>query len=385
MNGYLIALNKIDFWVACVVAVALLVPWTRATPRKWILAGLNLGFLAFLLREQALFVAGGLVSVFVLLQLVARPRFALAWAALMGLGVLSLFILHKRPDLTEQLGLTTTLGRALSILGFSYVAMRMVEVLRAVFEKRHPPPDLPSTINYLLPFHMLAMGPIQAYDDFAGQTAPPKMATSREVLAGMERIANGLFKKFVLAYAVQKLFLTDFRSEGFYFFLELQAFYIWLYLDFSAYSDIAVGVGTLIGVPTPENFNRPFLARNLVDFWDRWHISLSQAIRRNLYIPSQVYLTRKTGARRPLLCAIGAVTVAFVFSGAWHGLTIPFVRYGALHGFGVIVVLVYGHFLQKKLGAKKLKVYKANPWIRGLAIVLTFEFVAWSVMTLFLA
>src|SRR5262249_12038953 len=148
--------------------------------------------------------------------------------------------------------------------------------------------DLPSTINYLLPFHMLAAGPIQAYDDFAQQPALPKLATLRDVLMGMERIAAGLFKKFVLAYCLQKLFLTDFHADGPYFLIELQVFYVWLYLDFSAYSDIAVGVGTLIGVATPENFNHPLIARNTIDFWDRWHMSLSQFIRRNLFIPVQM-------------------------------------------------------------------------------------------------
>ncbi len=383
MNGSLIALNKVDFWVACAAAFVLLVPWTRATPRKWVFAAVNMGFLAFLLRWNALFLGGAVLFVFVLLRLAARTRFAAAWAALLGLCVLGLFILHKRADLTEQLGLTT-LGNALSIIGFSYIAIRMIEVVRAVYEKRHPPPDLPSTVNYLLPFHMLAAGPIQAYDEFAEQTAPPKLATSRDVLVSMERIANGLFKKLVLAFCLQKVFLTDFQSSGWYLFFEMQVFYIWLYLDFSAYSDIAVGVGTLIGIPTPENFNRPLLARNLVDFWDRWHISLSQAIRRNLFIPAQVYLMRKTDARRPLLCAIVAVTIAFLFCGAWHGLTIPFLRWGLFHGIGVSVVLAYGHFLQKVLGGKRLKAYKANPWIRGVAVVVTFEFVAWSLMTLFL-
>ena len=97
-----------------------------------------------------------------------------------------------------------------------------------------------------------------------------------------------MFKKFVLANALEAAFLTAFRARGPYFFLEVQLNYLWLFLDFSAYSDIAVGIGGLLGVATPENFNRPYLARNSIDFWERWHISLSQFIRRNLFIPIQV-------------------------------------------------------------------------------------------------
>ena len=83
----------------------------------------------------------------------------------------------------------------------------------------------------------------------------------------------------------------------------MQLNYLWLYLDFSAYSDIAVGVGRLMGVATPENFNRPYLARNMIDFWERWHISLSLFIRRNMFIPIQLALMRRTDGRRPLLVA----------------------------------------------------------------------------------
>lgn len=383
MNGYLIQLNKLDFWVVCVVAVVLLTPWTRATPRKWLLAALNLGFLALLLRGQLLFLACAIFSIFVLLQLLGRQRFVILLCALIGLSTLSLFILHKLPTLTERLGLTT-LGHILSFIGFSYVALRLVEVVRAVLEKRHPPPDFPSTINYLLPFHMLAAGPIQAYDDFVQQPAPPKLATAREVLIGMERLAAGLFKKFVLAFCLQKLFLSDFRANGVYFLIELQVFYIWLYLDFSAYSDIAIGIGNLIGVATPENFNRPYLARNMIDFWERWHISLSQFIRRNIFIPVQVSLMRKTDATRPLLCAIAAIIVSFVLCGLWHGLSVSLLIWGFVQAFGVVATHIYGYFLQKKIGSKRMKVYRANPWIRTLAVFVTFEYQAAALLTLFL-
>ncbi len=383
MSGSLIALNAAPFWLMCVAAVAVLVPMTRAPARKWALAGLNLGFLALLLRWDALGLIAAVLAAHMLLREAGRPGTG-GWAAsALGLVTLGLFVLHKRPSDTYQLGLAAPV-RVLSLVGFSYVALRSVEVLRAVWERRHPAPDLPALVNYLLPFHMLAAGPIQAYDDFARQAAVPEPATPRQLLKGVERISGGVFKKFVLAFILQKLFLTDFRSNGLYFLIELQVFFVWLYLDFSAYSDIAVGVGALIGVSTPENFNRPLLARNMVDFWERWHISLSQFIRRNLFIPIQMNLMRRTDARRPLLCAVAAVAVSFVFCGLWHGLSLPFLAWGVVHAAGVVVSLVYGHVLQKMLGTKELKVYRANPWIRGLATAVTFEFVACSFLTLFL-
>jgi D-alanyl-lipoteichoic acid acyltransferase DltB (MBOAT superfamily) len=383
MTGDLIALNASPFWLTCLAAMIVLVPLTRATARRWALAGLNLAFLVVLLGRGAAGLLAAVLVAYLLLQAVERRRLR-GWAALaLGVGALGLFVLHKRPTLTTQLGLAP-LGRVLSLVGFSYVALRIVEVLRAVWERRSPAPGPASLINYLLPFHMLAAGPIQAYDDFARRPDPPPPATPRAVLAGAERIATGVSKKFVLAWLVQQLFLTDFRAGGAYFLIELQACFLWLYLDFSAYSDIAVGVGTLIGVATPENFNRPLLARNVIEFWERWHISLSQFIRRNLFIPIQMALMRRTDGRWPLPCAITAIVVSFGLCGLWHGVAVPFLAWGLLQALGLVTVYVYVHILQRTLGSRRLKVYRANPWIRALAILVTFEFEACTIATLYL-
>jgi D-alanyl-lipoteichoic acid acyltransferase DltB (MBOAT superfamily) len=231
---------------------------------------------------------------------------------------------------------------------------------------------------------MLAAGPIQSYDDYVKQSEMLRERTADDVLVGMERIANGLFKKFVLAYVLQKLFLTDFQAHGPYMLLEIQVFFLWLYLDFSAYSDIAVGVGTLIGVVTPENFNRPLGARNVIDFWERWHISLSMFIRRNLFNPLQLQLLRQNGGRRPLLCAAVALAISFVLCGLWHGLTRGFLIWGVAQAAGLIAVRVYGQFLQKRLGKQRLKNYLASPWIRAAACLVTFEFQAVTLLTLFM-
>jgi D-alanyl-lipoteichoic acid acyltransferase DltB (MBOAT superfamily) len=383
MSGSLIALNESPFWLMCALAVAVLVPLTGASARKCALAGLNLGFLAILLRWDALGLIAALLVAHMLLREAGRPPIR-GWAAsALGLATLGLFVLHKRPPESYQLGLAAP-ARVLSLVGFSYVALRMTEVLRAVWEGRHRAPDLPALLNYLLPFHMLAAGPIQAYEDFARQSADPGQPSVRRVLAGVERIASGVFKKFVLAFILQKLFLTDFRANGLYFLIEMQVFYVWLFLDFSAYSDIAVGVGALIGVPTPENFNRPFLARNMIDFWERWHISFYQFIRRNLFMPIQIALMRWTDARRPLLCAVAAISISLVFSGLWHGLNLRFLAWGGMHATGLVAAFVYGHVLKKMLGTKGLKAYRANPWIRCLSTAVTFEFVACSLLILVL-
>ena len=168
-----------------------------------------------------------------------------------------------------------------------------------------------------------------------------------------------------------------------YFFIEVQFFFLWLYLDFSAYSDIAVGIGRLIGVPTPENFNQPYLARNAIDFWERWHITLSLFIRRNIFIPLQLFLNRRDGGAKPLLSASIAFSIAFVICGLWHGLTINFMLWGAIHALGLIATNFYKSYLKKRLGARGVKEYLAKKSTFYFARFITYEYVAFSLVVLF--
>jgi D-alanyl-lipoteichoic acid acyltransferase DltB (MBOAT superfamily) len=169
-------------------------------------------------------------------------------------------------------------------------------------------------------------------------------------------------------------------AKGPYFFVEMQLQYIWLFLDFSAYSDVAVGLGMLLGVATPENFNRPYLARNAIDFWDRWHMSLSLFIRRNVFIPLQLGLVRATNGRYPLLIASFVFAVSFLLCGLWHSPSLPWFLWGAYQALGLIVCNLYKAFLLKRLGRSGLNRYLANPWIRALAVIVTFEFAAFAVV-----
>ena len=313
----------------------------------------------------------------IILRLCVGP-FGKVALAMGGVLVLIFFLIHKLSWLGASLRLDS-LNPLLNAIGFSYVALRLIEVARGVFERRHRPPDLASTINYLLPFHMIAAGPIQSYDEFVAQPSIPRPISTSESLGAMERIASGVFKKYVLAQGIEELFLTGFHSRGLYMFLEMQLTYLWLYLDFSAYSDIAVGIGRLIGVATPENFNRPYLARNVIDYWERWHISLSMFIRRNIFIPIQVALMRRTDSHRLLLIASVAFTVSFIACGLWHQISRVWLAWGIIQAIGLIVCKYYQAMLLKRLGRKGVNRYLANPWIRVAAIAVTFEFAAFAV------
>ena len=138
-------------------------------------------------------------------------------------------------------------------------------------------------------------------------------------------------------------------------------------LDFSGYSDIAIGYARMLGIRLPRTFNWPYLARNLSDFWSRWHISLSTWIRDYLYIP--LGGNRHGAVRRALNAAI-----AFAICGLWHGADWNFVLWGLLHGSGLVISQNY----RKALGPVGSAIAFAFDRVPLLGIVVTFLFVGFS-------
>ena len=175
---------------------------------------------------------------------------------------------------------------------------------------------------------MLAAGPIQAYDDFVrqpGVRAGVAPATSSPASSG----SRGLFKKFVLAYILQKLFLTDSRRAA-YMLVEVQVF-------FSGSTSTSAPTATSRSASAVDRrgdageFQPAAAARNIIEFWERWHISLSLFIRRNVFIPLQMFLMRKSARARR--CRRPPSRLSFVCpAGLWHGLTPGFLAWGTASG-----------------------------------------------------
>lgn len=368
-------INTPAFWLIAFTAIAALRLLTQPAARSIVWAGINLAFLWVVLGTQIVWLLAGGLLLFLLFQAYARTSARhLLTLAIIAAG--SLLFLGYKSAFFASTGGVPWVQQLLAGIGFSFVFLRVIDLARALGDGRHAPPSAPSLINYLVPFHMLAAGPIQAYDEFAKQPAVPAPLTGRETLDAAERVARGLFKKFVLAYALQKVFLTDLQADGWWLVLEVNVLLLWLYLDFSAYSDIAVGLGRLMGVATPENFNRPWLSRNLIDFWDRWHISLSQWIRRNMFIPAQLNLMRRFPRKDPVLIAAVAIGLSFFMAGIWHGLSRGWLLWGAMHAVGLVAVRLYTGWMQKRRTPAQIAAYRDNRLVLAGARLLTLEYVA---------
>jgi alginate O-acetyltransferase complex protein AlgI len=147
------------------------------------------------------------------------------------------------------------------------------------------------------------------------------------------------------------------------------AFSLQIYFDFSAYSDIAIGLARLLGITLPENFRRPYLAGNIREFWDRWHITLSHWVRDYVFSPTARALFHTRLRRWPAAIAVLSYLLTFLVVGAWHGTTAAFLVWGLYHG----LLLALFHLVRLKTPVRIADhpLYRSRV-ARGLAVAVTF-------------
>ena len=230
-------------------------------------------------------------------------------------------------------------------VGISFITFQkisyMVDVYRGTVEPQRKLQDL---MLYILMFPQLIAGPIVRYKDIAGQLADRRADdTYDRRVVGFSRFMFGLGKKVlianVLAEYVDAVFAAspgDFSSGTAW--IAILAYTFQIYFDFSGYSDMALGLGLMLGFRFPENFNFPYISQSITEFWRRWHITLSSWIKDYLYIPMG-------GNRVTVPRMYFNLVFAFFISGFWHGAAWTFIVWGLYHGFFLIL---------DRLGLKKV-------------------------------
>jgi D-alanyl-lipoteichoic acid acyltransferase DltB (MBOAT superfamily) len=275
-------------------------------------------------------------------------------------------------------------------IGVSYVFFR---VLHLIIDARSP--GLPTRIsplvylNYVLNFTSLVSGPIQRYQDYAlTQTTQRPQPDVIDFGIALERIVVGFFKvaivSMVLSHlqhqALDALSPTQAFDERLLNGVVIAAVYpLYLYFNFSGYTDVVIGVARFFGIVLPENFNQPFSSTNFINFWSRWHITLSSWLKTYVYNPLLIVLMKRFPARRaePYFGVL-AFFVTFFLVGAWHGQTSMFLFFGVLQGGGVSINKLYQIVMIKRLGKKRYLALCGNAFYAACARGLTFTFFAFS-------
>ena len=220
-------------------------------------------------------------------------------------------------------------------IGISFFSLQIISYLLDVFYgKIHAESNLGFYALYVSFFPKLLMGPIERYDHLRPQFENIKPFNYQDLLDSLVRIGWGLFKKIVIADRLAVVVNTVFGApQDFYsthLIYAIFAFSFQIYIDFSAYCDIAIGVAKILGIDLVENFNFPYFAKSVVDFWRRWHISFSTWLRDYVFLTLNIQHRRK----KPLQLWITLdIMLTFLISGLWHGENWTFLIWGAIHGF----------------------------------------------------
>jgi alginate O-acetyltransferase complex protein AlgI len=222
-------------------------------------------------------------------------------------------------------------------LGVSYYTFRLISyVVDVYWQRARAERDWIRFAAYVAFFPHLVAGPIQRAGEFLPQVRPERTQWNVQVWRGVTRILLGFFKKLVVADPLSLLVGYGVAHAGDESVLpSAMAFYLFplqLYMDFSGLTDIAIGVGLLFGIESPENFNRPFMAPNISEFWRRWHMSLTSFIRDYVFTPLRMAL--RTWGNVGLAVSL---TVNMVLIGIWHGIQTSFLFFGLVHSAYLIV------------------------------------------------
>lgn len=258
-------------------------------------------------------------------------------------------------------------------IGISYFVFKslsyVIDVSREVIEE--PEKKFKNYLTYVSFFPNILAGPITKARDLIPQLNSIKLITSKEINFAIYLISLGLIKKimvadFIAANFSDRVFESPQFFSSFDLFMSSYAGLLHLYFDFSGYTDIVVGLSLMLGFEISGNFNQPFKAKNISDFWKRWHISLYLWLSDYVYQPIAFALRKykKTGA-------ILAIFITFFISGLWHGANLTFIIWGILHGTAIVIEILTQ---KSRDNARK----KFNSFYNFISVLLTFNFIAFS-------
>jgi D-alanyl-lipoteichoic acid acyltransferase DltB (MBOAT superfamily) len=328
--------------------------------------------------------------------LIAQVRkFSPVLLVIAALSLILLFILIKVPSAVEMLFEAVSAFRgkeasgftSLAWLGFSYVSFRLLHTIFDRIAGRLPAVPLGEYVNYVIFFPSFVAGPIDRLERFTHDLNDPVALDREDWIEAGKRFFLGLFKKFVIADALAWVALNDVFaqqiSSSAWMWILLYSYSLRIYFDFSGYTDIAIGLGRLLGVRLPENFASPYLKPNLTQFWNSWHMTLTQWFRSYFFNP----LTRAMRSSKQSLPSYLLILVVqlstMVLIGLWHGVTVGFVLWGLWHGMGLFIQNRWSNYMKDHMPAWG-ETRTGQVVLQYSGIFLTFNFVSlgWLFFTL---
>jgi D-alanyl-lipoteichoic acid acyltransferase DltB (MBOAT superfamily) len=266
-----------------------------------------------------------------------------------------------------QFGTSFNISEIILPVGVSFFTFQSLSYTFDVYRKRiEPVRNVVDFGFYVSFFPQLVAGPIVRASEFIPQLYNEFHLSKREFSHALFLISKGLIKKiiisdFIATNFIDRVFDAPSVYSGFENLMAVYGYGLQIYCDFSGYTDIAIGVALILGFRLPVNFNSPYKASSLTDFWKRWHISLSRWLKDYLYIPLG-------GNRKGRIRTNINLIITMLLGGLWHGADIRFIIWGFLHGIG----LVFNRIWNSIFGEKE----RAGFFGRAVAVFITFNFVS---------
>lgn len=223
-------------------------------------------------------------------------------------------------------------------IGISFITFSSIGYLIDVKKGKVQAKKLIDVTLYLIYFPKLTSGPIQNSVEFLDKIGKKRNIGWQAISTGVQIFVFGLFKKIVLAdrlsVFVNQIYDTPLVFSSSTVFLATIAYSLQIYFDFSGYSDMAIGVSKMLGIDLPRNFNLPYIAHNVTEFWKRWHISLSSWLQQYLYYSLG-------GNKKGLLRTYTNLILTMLIGGLWHGANWTYIIWGLLHGMALVIHKVW--------------------------------------------
>jgi len=299
-----------------------------------------------------------------------RWRGKLPVSLVIGLSLLPLALVKVAPFLPAL--------SALKFLGLSYITFRSLDVLFSIHDGVLKSITFTTWIGYLFFFPCISSGPIDRYRRFEKDWL--KERTRGEFLDDLDfaiaRTFRGFLYKFIIAALLHAHWLEPLSKDNSALGLAKYAYgyTFYLFFDFAGYTAFAVGLSRLFGIKTPENFDRPFLSKNIREFWSRWHISLSFWFRDHVHMRFMLAATKGKWFKGKHTANYVGLFLTFGLMGIWHGLTWHYIFYGLYHA-----ALLCGYDWFSRWN-KQTKRWPDTPFVRVVDMVLTFHAFAFGLL-----
>ncbi|OIK09956.1 D-alanyl-lipoteichoic acid biosynthesis protein DltB [Bacillus sp. MUM 116] len=288
-------------------------------------------------------------------------------------------ILSILPLLLSKLSPYLFIQNLWGFLGISYLTFKGVQMIMETRDgliKNQVP--IIRLLYFILFFPTISSGPIDRYRRFDKDLNEdlPRDEYKLFLYKGMNSIFLGFLYKFIIGYLIHHYIMAKlgyyghgaFQHHLFY----MYAYSLYLFFDFAGYSAFAIGVSYIMGVKTPENFNQPFISRNMKDFWNRWHMTLSFWFRDYVFMRFVFWMTKKKWIKnRHIISNLGYILL-FLLMGFWHGLEIQYILYGIYHA---LLMVLYNSFEQFN---KKHHWWPQNKFTHIVSVIITFHFVCFG-------